>query len=161
MYRFILSAKARAACLASVLGVSVFAMSVFAMSVFAGSTATAQSDRRGPPTWGAIAYNSATAAYGVAYNYRSRNAAQKAALKHCKQALCRSLVSFRGGCAAVAAERRVVQQFGSKKVTYRYTGTYGYGRAPTKQVAINRAITECQKRSVEFCRMRVWVCTRS
>ena len=128
--------------------------------MLASSLVPAEAQRR-PATWGAIAYNPANGAYGVGYNFARKSDAQSMALKKCPNVLCRTVVTFRGGCAAVSAERRMKEGFGTNSRRLFYTGTYGYGYAPTRRQAVARAEAACSRRSAGFCHLRVWVCTRS
>lgn len=123
-------------------------------------TPPAEGQRR-PATWGAIAYNATNGAYGVGYNFARKTDAQSMALKKCPNVLCRTIVTFRGGCAAVSAERLMKEEFGTNRRRLVYTGTFGYGYAPTRAGAVARAEAQCRKRAAGFCHVRVWVCTRS
>lgn len=90
--------------------------------------------------FGAIA-TSDSGAYGYAYNYRTREQAQRAALQECGEQGCRVQVWFKNACGAVAQDNN------------RRTA---WGWATTREQAEAQAISAC---GTGTCRIRVWACT--
>ena len=84
---------------------------VFALPASLGLTSSAQAaDARGGNLFGAIAVDRSDGTFGFSYNFSTRNAAERRALRECRirsnTDLCRGVVWVRNGCAAVAARRR-------------------------------------------------------
>jgi hypothetical protein len=86
--------------------------------------------------------------YGFAIDQGSEAAARATAIANCGTK-CRSVVVFRGTCAAYAAD----QANGST--------IYGWGYAPTQQRASSLALGYCRKEGGTRCQLRVWACESS
>ncbi|RII20766.1 Serine/threonine-protein kinase AfsK [Streptomyces sp. YIM 130001] len=82
-----------------------------------------------PPTYyGAIAV-SGEGSIGRAWDYKSRSAAEQAAMNNCSGSTCKILASFNNGCGAVV----------HNSATRRYSGGYGDSRGEAQRAAMNRA----------------------
>ena len=94
--------------------------------------------------YGAIAYSQSTGASGRSWDYRSRAAAERAALNNCYRHAgdCR-VIWFRNACGAVAVGNG---------------GGWGSAWANTRRQAQNAAIRSC-RRYTSGCQVRVWQCT--
>ncbi|MCJ8311178.1 MAG: DUF4189 domain-containing protein [Hyphomicrobiales bacterium] len=94
--------------------------------------------------YGAIAYSQSTGASGRSWDYRSRAAAERAALNNCYRHAgdCR-VIWFRNACGAVAVGNG---------------GGWGSAWGNTRRQAQNAAIRSC-RRYTSGCRVRVWQCT--
>ena len=89
--------------------------------------------------YGAIA-TSSSGAWGYAYDYSSRQAAENAALQQCGESGCKVQVWFKNACGAVAKD-----------------GTnLGWGWALTREQAEANALSYC---GTEACKVQVWACT--
>ena len=95
--------------------------------------------------YGAIAYTVTGKAYGWASDHPTREAAEKAALAHCRKFAedCRVAVWFRNACAALA--------IGPK-------GDYGSAWGETQEATDKEALKLCAKYS-KGCVVRHRVCT--
>jgi serine/threonine-protein kinase len=96
--------------------------------------------------FGAISYSSVTGAYGLSYDYRSRNAAERRAIRECEgyagSGDCRILVWFRNACGALAQG----------------DGGVGTGWGANVSIAQQYALQSC-RRYYRNCRVVKWVCT--
>ena len=94
--------------------------------------------------FGAIAYSPSSGADGWARDHPSRKAAERAAVAACKEYAddCRSVVWFKNGCGAVAANAKV----------------YGYGWGNTQALADDQAVKHCGKHA-QGCKVKRRVCT--
>ena len=96
--------------------------------------------------YGALAYDMNNGRYGYSYNYDADWKARNRALTECGWGGCKSYVSFRNGCGALATdnERRI----------------HGWGTSSDRATAIQRAIYECRIRGGN-CTLKVWSCNAS
>ncbi len=94
--------------------------------------------------WGALAYNSASGAYGFSYNYRSEYDADYRAISECaaRGPGCEVVLRFGNGCAAFATG---------------YNGAYGWGHDYTRYSAERIALGECGAHG-GGCQIKVWAC---
>ncbi|MCU0278446.1 MAG: DUF4189 domain-containing protein [Candidatus Nanopelagicales bacterium] len=100
--------------------------------------------------YGAIALSRVDGAVGWSYDYRSKAAAGKAALRECKQSStvpwsCRKIVWVRNGCVALAVRWNDNGTIGS----------YAWGVASNKASAYRKALNKCGY----GCQRRAWTCT--
>ncbi|MCW5772083.1 MAG: DUF4189 domain-containing protein [Rhodospirillaceae bacterium] len=93
--------------------------------------------------WGAVAY-SERGDWAYAVNYPTRNFAGRAAQQRC-HGRCTHVLTFANSCGAYAS--------GPRGNFY-----YGWGNAPTRAAAEQRALYECRLRG-PYCTVRVWGCT--
>lgn len=93
--------------------------------------------------YGALAYDMGTGRYGFSYNYDADWKARNRALTECGWGGCKSYVSFRGGCGALATDN-------TQRV-------YGWGTSGDRATAISRALYECKIRGGN-CTLKVWSC---
>jgi hypothetical protein len=96
-------------------------------------------------TWGAIAYSKTDKAYGYSYEMEDEQSARQVALTNCRKhgTNCVLETVFNRTCAAVAA--------GGDRV--------GWGTAPTRDAAEQRAMTECSRTGAKGCEVQTWVCS--
>jgi serine/threonine-protein kinase len=96
--------------------------------------------------FGAISYSSATGAYGLSYDYRSRRGAERRALRECEGYAgtgdCSVLVWFKNACGALAQG----------------DGGVGSGWGVNVSIAQQYALQSC-RRYYRNCRVVKWVCT--
>lgn len=94
--------------------------------------------------YGAIAYSPRTGQYGYAYNYRTLEGAQQAALRQCNADDAKVVRSAWGGwyCALAVGE----------------DGSYAHAGAPTAAEAKAAALAKCRKLTP---RCRIVVCVKS
>jgi len=104
----------------------------------AGDAATPR--KAAKATWGAIAYNTRTGAFGYAVDVASRRSAETEAFRQCG-ADCDLIRTFRNACGAVAARPK------------RAFWDSGASRA----IAEAKALRKCGD---EPCKIAVWACTR-
>ena len=99
--------------------------------------------------FGAIAYSEGTRKHGFSYGQPSRQAAEQAALGHCREfggdADCRVEVWFKNSCGALAVSGR---------------GAYGTAWAHTTAQAERQALDYCNERATVPCRIDRTVCSR-
>jgi hypothetical protein len=98
----------------------------------------------GQEYFGAIAYSPKSGAHGWAKDHRSRAAAEKAALKACREHAkdCRSAVWFKNGCGAIAVTAK----------------RYYWGWGTTQALADRAAMKACSKQGKE-CKVTIQACT--
>ena len=89
--------------------------------------------------WGAVAYNSATGAFGYAADQASRRAAEGGAFRQCGGD-CDVIKSFRNSCGAIAED----------------TNHYAWEAGATREIAQQKALRKCGAGS---CKIAVWACT--
>jgi hypothetical protein len=75
---------------------------LLAVSLAAPAAAAPAKDRNKSGTHGAIAINRDSKAVGYAHDFKTARDAKREALVQCGEKKCEVMVSFRGGCAAVA-----------------------------------------------------------
>ena len=94
--------------------------------------------------YGAIAYSSSSGAHGWSIDYRSRAAAENAALANCQQhaADCSVPIWFRNACGALAVG----------------SNGYGSGWGTSRSIAESIALRGCRVHS-GGCLIRRWACT--
>lgn len=100
--------------------------------------------------FGAIAYSDSTGAYGWAYNYDSRQGAERAAIGFCRDTEdeaqdCRVLAWFNGACGALAIDP---------------DGPYGADWGRTRQDAATKALVVCRESGGEACEVEQVVCAK-
>jgi hypothetical protein len=104
----------------------------------AGAPALAKSPKKG--VYGAIAVNRDSKAVGYAYDFKASQDAKREALRQCGEKKCEVVVSFRGGCAAVARSgKRLATSTGA-----------------TRDEAETKATRKCGKE----CAVLAWACTK-
>ncbi|HXV27737.1 MAG TPA: DUF4189 domain-containing protein [bacterium] len=97
-------------------------------------------------SYGAIAYNAKSGAYGYSNSWEDRKKAEQTALKYCKQygSGCKSEVWFYNSCGAVAADGRKV----------------AWGRADSAREANRQALEKCNKGFFKkHCEVKVSHCS--
>jgi hypothetical protein len=100
--------------------------------------AAAEGGKKG--SHGAIAINRDSRAVGYAYDFKSAQDAKREALARCGEKQCEVVVTFRGGCAAVARSgKRLVTAAGA-----------------TRDEAETKATRKCGK----DCAVLAWACTK-
>ena len=87
-----------------------------------------------------------TGRYGYSFNYDADWKARNRALTECGWGGCKTYISFRNGCGALATDD-------SRRI-------YGWGTSADRATAISRAIYECKIRGGS-CSLRVWSCNAS
>src|SRR4051812_10555301 len=90
-----------------------------------------------PERFAAIAYSPSTGKYGYSYNYRSRSAAESAALEHLPQPDARIVCWVQAGFCALAK--------GDDKSEWGVG--YSYGKGARTEDAREAAVEECGKRT--------------
>ena len=110
---------------------------LLALLVFSGSVLAQE-------YFGAIAYSPASGANGWAKDHPSREAAERAAVKGCRQHAkdCKPILWFKNGCGALAVSAKV----------------YGWGWGSTQKLADAEAIKACAKHA-KNCKVTRQVCT--
>jgi hypothetical protein len=91
--------------------------------------------------FGALAYDRASGAWGVSYNYPSQRAADSSALSRCAPA-CSVVVRFSNTCAAYATGNGTSE---------------GWGYDAVRRNAERRALAECSARGGN-CKIEIWAC---
>ncbi|MDY7019846.1 MAG: DUF4189 domain-containing protein [Cyanobacteriota bacterium] len=94
-----------------------------------------------PDSYGAIAATPDGEVWGYAYDYPSREQAEKRALEECGQSNCQVQVWFKNACGAVAKDAE-------KKI--------GWAWADTREQAEAKAVAAC---GTGTCRVETWACT--
>ncbi len=94
-----------------------------------------------PDNYGAIAITPDGQVWGYAFDYPTREQAEKRALQECGQSSCQIQVWFKNACGAVAKDE---------------TGKLGWAWANTRQQAEAAAVVACGNGS---CRTETWACT--
>jgi uncharacterized protein DUF4189 len=89
--------------------------------------------------WGAIAYSSATGAFGYAVDQASKRSAETEAFRQCGGD-CDVIRSFRNGCGAIAEAQK----------------HYAWDTGASREIAEIKARKKC---GAESCRITVWACT--
>lgn len=93
--------------------------------------------------FGAIAFSQQSGSHGYAYDYDSRETAEREAMEQCGESSCAIVVWFKNACAALAVG----------------TGNgYGYGWAADRAEAESTALSNCRSNS-QGCSIDRWVCT--
>jgi serine/threonine-protein kinase len=112
-----------------------------AVLVLAGFSGAARADN----VYGAIAFSQSTGIDGYSFNYPSRHAAERRALRNCRAAAgdCAVVVYFSNACGALAVGRG---------------NGYGVGWAPKRRWAENKAMAACNAYT-NRCRIQRWVCS--
>jgi serine/threonine-protein kinase len=112
-----------------------------AVLVLSGFSSVAQADN----VHGAIAFSQRTGIDGYSYNYPSRHAAERRALRNCRAAAgdCAVVVNFYNACGALAVGRG---------------NGYGVAWAPNRYQAQNKAMAACRAYTSR-CRIQRWVCS--
>jgi hypothetical protein len=90
--------------------------------------------------WGAIAYNSATGAFGYSVDQPAKRAAETEAFRQCGGD-CDVVKTFRNACGAIADGER----------------HFAWDTGATREIAEAKARKKCGGSS---CRIAVWACTR-
>jgi uncharacterized protein DUF4189 len=90
--------------------------------------------------WGAVAYSSATGAYGFAVDQPSKRSAESEAFRQCG-ADCDVIKTFRNACGAIAETDR----------------HYAWETGASREIAEMKARKKC---GGSECRVSVWACTR-
>lgn len=103
----------------------------------AGSASAARVPKK--QLWGAVAYNSASGAFGYAVDAKTRRDAEVEAFRQCGSE-CDVIKSFRNRCGAIAAG------------TQRYVWETGASR----EIAEKKALSKCRGGA---CRIAAWACT--
>ncbi|MEM8854676.1 MAG: DUF4189 domain-containing protein [Devosia sp.] len=98
-------------------------------------------------TYGAIAYSSRTGAYGYSYDYSSRGAAERRALRECRKRAggCVIATWFRNSCGALATAPR---------------GGWGAHWGNNRRQAQRKALRRCRQEGNNNCRIAVVTCAR-
>jgi hypothetical protein len=96
-----------------------------------------------PFKYGALAYDMSTGRFGYSYNYSADWRARNRALTDCGWGSCRTYVSFRNGCGALATDDAL--------------RVYGVSTSSDRATAIARAIYECRSRG-GTCTLKAWSC---
>jgi len=110
---------------------------LLAMAAVFAPAASAQSLHVSSDSYAAIAYSPETGFFGYSYNDGSRWAAEKAALKRCQGSDARIVCWVNRGFCVLA--------LGDDKSCWGAGWSYGDGASNTE--AINRALTECRRRT--------------
>jgi hypothetical protein len=104
------------------------------------ATAATSADKKKSGSHGAIALNRDSKAVGYAYDFKAARDAKREALAQCGEKKCEVVVSFRGGCAAVARSgKRLASSTGA-----------------TRDEAETKATRKCGK----DCAVVAWACTK-
>jgi uncharacterized protein DUF4189 len=90
--------------------------------------------------WGAVAYSSATGAYGYTVDQPSRRSAETEAFRQCG-ADCDVIKTFRNTCGAIAEADR----------------HYAWETGASREIVEMKARRKC---GGDACRIAVWACTR-
>ncbi len=116
-------------------------LAVVLVLALAGPTQAATYARTAPKNaWGAVAYSSATGAYGYAVDRPSRRAAETDAFRQCGDG-CDVVRTFSNACGAIAESER----------------HYAWDTGASREIAEMKARRKCGSDS---CRIAVWACTR-
>jgi hypothetical protein len=94
---------------------------------------------------GALAVG-ACAAYGYAYDYKSSDAAQAAAIEKCGDSSCDKVVTTEKGCLALAVDG------------HKPCGPNGYANAGRLGAAQNAALKQCYQYGGKDCVIRAFIC---
>jgi len=123
-------------------GLLIFLVVFMAGALFLGDGPGVESAAAG---YGAIAYSPSNGVWGYSYDYGSRAAAERRAMRECRArgAGCRPVVWFRNACGALATGRG---------------DAYGWAWNNSRAQARRRALRECRNRTTG-CRLRVDVCS--
>lgn len=97
-------------------------------------------------SYGAIAYGPTSGRWGTAYQWGSRSAAERAAIKNCAAKDCKALVWFESQCGAVAADQ--------------VTGDYGYDHGGSRNTAEAGALRYCTRQGGKNCKPVAWACSQ-
>lgn len=119
----------------------IFVRMVLAVIIIAFAAASeARADN-----YGAIAFSQSTGTIGWSYDFRSRGAAEQAALQRCANSApdCTVPVWFRNACGAIAIGNN---------------NGFGSGWGTTRELAERFALQTCRKFTGN-CSVRRWVCT--
>ncbi len=94
--------------------------------------------------FGAIAYSPSTGGHGYSFDYSTRHAAERRALRECGRRArgCRVAVWFKNGCGALATGSR----------------GWGSGWGTSRNRAYREALRVCGRKSGR-CAIRVYACT--
>jgi serine/threonine-protein kinase len=95
--------------------------------------------------YGAIAYSTATAKTGAAYNFPTREAAERQALRDCGQSDCHVEIWFRGECGALALGKNNVR-----------AGAWSTAHASAESAALDA----CAQKGGQACKIIRSTCTR-
>lgn len=112
----------------------------FAQPALAASTAAKKSSASTSKSWGALAYNSRSGAFGYAVDQASKRSAETEAFRQCGDD-CDVVRSFRNACGAVAATGR----------------RFAWETGASREIAEMKARKKC---GAETCRVAAWACTR-
>jgi hypothetical protein len=107
-----------------------------------GFAASAPSKKASAPasrSWGAIAYNSTTGAYGFAVDRTSKRSAEAEAFRQCGGD-CDVIRTFRNTCGAIADSER----------------HFAWDTGASREIAEMKARKKCGS---DACRILVWACT--
>jgi len=116
------------------------AVVLLAASLAATASAATAADKKKSGAHGAIAINRDGKAVGYAYDFKTAQDAKRDALARCGEKQCEVVVTFRGGCGAVAR--------GGKRLA---TAT-----GATRDEAETKATRKCGK----DCAILAWACTK-
>ena len=95
--------------------------------------------------YGAIAYDTATGAYGYTYNYGNRASAESAALSRCGRPGCEVRTWFYNACGALSTSN---------------DGGWGSSRGSSRYNAEVKALNACRQINPgKNCSIRCWACT--
>jgi hypothetical protein len=88
----------------------------------------------------------ACAAYGYAFDYKSSDAAQAAAIEKCGGSSCDKVVTTEKGCLALAVDG------------HKPCGANGYANAARLGAAQNAALKQCYQYGGKDCVIRAFIC---
>jgi len=128
--------------------VATFVLSALTLGFFPVPTAQADEIKVDPDKYGAIAFSPKTGKYGYAWNWGSREAAEKAALAEVKADDAKNLTWVKYGWAVL-----VIAEDGA----YGYDCVYGDGATDTE--AVEKATKQLRKYSQEKIVTTVIVCS--
>jgi hypothetical protein len=89
-------------------------------------------------SYGALAYNEETGAYGYAYDYDTQAEASKAAVEECGKD-CKVVMQLKNECGAIAQSQKF----------------YGWANGASRKAAEKGALDNCGK----DCKVVAWTCT--
>jgi hypothetical protein len=128
--------------------VATFVLSALTLGLFPAPTAKADEFKINPDRYGAIAFSPKTKKYGYAWNYSTREGAEKAALSEVKEDDAKNLTWVKFGWAVL-----VIAEDGA----YGYDVVYGDG--VTDGEAITKATKQLRKHSEAKIVTTVIVCS--
>jgi hypothetical protein len=133
--------------------VTFFMAGLLALPAVLGLATDAQAtSARGQNFFGAIAVDRSDGTFGFSFDFSTRAAAERRALRECRirsqTDLCRGIVWVRNGCASVAVRRRADGSL----------SRIAWGIGSSRAQAQRRALNKCQDDG-RRCRVLAWTCT--